>query len=137
MLVARDYQNNEYPLLATKVHTSELNGQDDLELKIPQQKNNNLDLLSIDKLWEFDYNNVTYKAVNVKRQSMGNSFNLNVRAMPLFYWEFSKSIIHENNDGSHTANSAFRTVFDGTGLNYALVDFSPAVTIEGFGKGAN
>ena len=137
MLVARDYQNNEYPLLATKVHTSELNGQDDLELRIPQQKNNNLDLLSIDKLWEFDYNNITYKAVNVKRQTRGNSFNLNVRAMPLFYWEFSKSIIHENHDGSHTANSAFRTVFDGTGFNFVLVDFSPSVTIEGFGKGSN
>ena len=137
MLTARDYTNNEYPLLATKVHTSELNGQDDLELRIPQQKNNNLDLLSIDKLWEFDYNNITYKAVNVKRQTMGNSFNLNVRAMPLFYWEFSKSIIHENHDGSHTANSAFRTVFDGTGFNFVLVDFSAAVSWEGFGKGAN
>ena len=137
MLTARDYTNNEYPLLATKIHTSELNGQDDLELKIPQQKNNNLDLLSIDKLWEFDYNNITYKAVNVKRQTRGNSFNLNVRATPLFYWEFSKSIIHENNDGSHTANSAFRTVFDGTGFNFVLVDFSPSVEIEGFGKGSN
>ena len=137
MLVARDYQNNEYPLLATKVHTSELNGQDDLELRIPQQKNNNLDLLNIDKLWEFDFNNVTYKAVNVKRQTKGNSFNLNVRATPLFYWEFSKSIIHENHDGSHTANSAFRTVFEGTGFNFVLVDFSPAVSWEGFGKGAN
>ena len=137
MLIARDYTNIEYPLLATKVHTSELNGQDDLELKIPQQKNNNLDLLSIDKLWEFDYNDITYKAVNVKRQTMGNSFNLNVRAMPLFYWEFSKSIIHENHDGSHTANSAFRVVFEGTGFNFVLVDFSPSVTIEGFGKGSN
>ena len=137
MLIARDYTNIEYPLLATKVHTSELNGQDDLELKIPQQKNNNLDLLSIDKLWEFDYNDITYKAVNVKRQTRGNSFNLNVRATPLFYWEFSKSIIHENHDGSHTANSAFRTVFDGTGFNFVLVDFSPSVEIEGFGKGSN
>ena len=137
MLTARDYQNNEYPLLAKKVISSELNGNEDLELDIPQQKNNNLDLLSIDKLWEFDYNNITYKAVNVKRQTRGNSFNLNVRAMPLFYWEFSKSIIHENHDGSHTANSAFRTVFDGTGFNFVLVDFSPSVEIEGFGKGSN
>ncbi|WP_026866630.1 phage tail spike protein [Jeotgalicoccus marinus] len=137
MLFARDYENNEYPILAKKIVTSELNGNEDLELHIPQQKNNNLDLLSIDKLWEFDYNNIIYKAVNVKRQTRGNSFNLNVRAMPLFYWEFSKSIIHENHDGSHTANSAFRTVFDGSGFNFALVDFSPSVTIEGFGKGAN
>ena len=137
MLFARDYENNEYPILAKKIVTSELNGNEDLELHIPQQKNNNLDLLSIDKLWEFDYNNIIYKAVNVKRQTRGNSFNLNVRAMPLFYWEFSKSIIHENHDGSHTANSAFRTVFDGSGFNFALVDFSPSVEIEGFGKGAN
>ena len=75
--------------------------------------------------------------MNIKRQTRGNSFNLNVRATPLFYWEFSKSIIHENHDGSHTANSAFRTVFDGSGFNFVLVDFSPSVTIEGFGKGAN
>ena len=137
MLIARDYQNNDYPLLAKKVVSSELNGNEDLELHIPQQKNNNLDLLSIDKLWEFDYNNIIYKAVNVKRQTRGSSFNLNVRATPLFYWEFSKSIIHENHDGSHTANSAFRTVFDGTGFNFVLVDFSPSVEIEGFGKGSN
>ena len=137
MLVARDYQNNEYPILAKKVVTSELNGNEDLELQIPQQKNNNLDLLSIDKLWEFDYNNIIYKAVNIKQQTKGNGFNLNVRAMPLFYWEFSKSIIHENHDGSHTANSAFRTVFDGTDFNFVLVDFSPSVEIEGFGKGSN
>ena len=137
MLTARDYQNNEYPLLAKKIVTSELNGNEDLELHIQQQKNNSLDLLTIDKLWEFDYNNIIYKAVNIKRQTRGQSFNLNVRAMPLFYWEFSKSIIHENHDGSHTANSAFRTVFDGTGFNFVLVDFSPSVTIEGFGKGSN
>ena len=137
MLIARDYNNNEYPLLANKVVSSELNGNEDLELLIPQQKNNNLDLLSIGKLWEFDYNNIIYKAVNVKQQTRGQSFSLNVRATPLFYWEFSKSIIHENHDGSHTANSAFRTVFDGTGFNFVLVDFSPSVEIEGFGKGSN
>ena len=137
MITARDYQNREYPLLAKKIVTSELNGNEDLELHIPQQKNNNLDLLSIDKLWEFDYNNIIYKAVNIKQQTRGSSFNLNVRATPLFYWEFSKSIIHENHDGSHTANSAFRTVFDGTAFNFVLVDFSPSVEIEGFGKGAN
>lgn len=57
-------------------------------------------------------------------------------AVPLFFWEFSKSIIHQNHDGSHTANSAFRTVFEGSGYNFSLVDFSPAVEWEGFGKGS-
>ena len=87
-------------------------------------------------MWEIDYNNITYKIVYVKQQTRGNGFYLNVRATPLFYWEFDKSIIHENHDGSHTANEAFRRVFEGTGYNYVLVDFSPAVSWEGFGKGS-
>ena len=72
----------------------------------------------------------------MKQQTRGNGFYLNVRATPLFYWDFDKSIIHENHDGSHTANEAFRRVFEGTGYNYVLVDFSPAVSWEGFGKGS-
>src|SRR5699024_11788771 len=100
MLTARDYQNNEYPILAKKIVTSELNGNEDLELHIPQQKNNNLDLLSIDKLWEFDYNNIIYKTVNIKQQTRGSSFNLTVGAEPLFNREFSKWIIDQNHDGS-------------------------------------
>ena len=136
MLTIRDYNKTEYPLLANKVVNSELNGQEDIELTIHQQTNNNLDLKSIDKLWEIDYNNITYKIVYVKQQTRGNGFYLNVRATPLFYWEFDKSILHENHDGSHTANEAFRRVFEGTGYNYVLVDFSPAVSWEGFGKGA-
>src|SRR5699024_9451496 len=136
MLVLRDYNKVEYPLLATKVVNSELNGQEDIELTIHQQKNNNLDLKTIDKLWELDYNNITYKIVYVKQQTRGNGFYLNVRATPLFYWEFDKSIIHENNDGSHTANSAFQTVFANSGYNFVLVDFSPSVEIDGFGNGS-
>ena len=136
VLIARDYNDNEYPLLAKKIVNSELNGQEDIELTIHQQKNNSLDLKTVDKLWELDYNNITYKIVYVKQQTRGNGFYLNVRATPLFYWEFDKSIIHENHDGSHTANEAFRRVFEGTGYNYVLVDFSPSIEWEGFGKGA-
>ena len=136
MLTIRDYNKTEYPLLANKVVNSELNGQEDIELTIHQQKNNNLDLKTVDKLWELDYNNITYKIVYVKQQTRGNGFYLNVRATPLFYWDFDKSIIHENHDGSHTANEAFRRVFEGTGYNYVLVDFSPSLEWEGFGKGA-
>ena len=136
VLIARDYNDNEYPLLAKKIVNSELNGQEDIELTIHQQKNNSLDLKTVDKLWELDYNNITYKIVYVKQQTRGNGFYLNVRATPLFYWEFDKSIIHENHDGSHAANEAFRRVFEGTGYNYVLVDFSPSIEWEGFGKGA-
>ena len=136
MLTIRDYKGDEYPLLATKIVNSELNGHEDIELTIHQQKNNNLDLKTVDKLWELDYQNITYKIVYVKQQTRGSGFYLNVRATPLFYWDFDKSIIHANHDGSHTANEAFRKVFEGTGYNYVLVDFSPSLEWEGFGKGA-
>ena len=136
MLSIRNYSGTEYPLLAVKIVNSELNGQEDIELTIHQQKNNNLDLKTVDKLWELDYNNITYKIVYVKQQTRGNGFYLNVRATPLFYWDFDKSIIHANHDGSHTANEAFRRVFEGSGYNYVLVDFSPSLEWEGFGKGA-
>src|SRR5699024_10784797 len=136
MLTIRDYDGDEHPLLAVKVHNSELNGQDDLELTVHQQKNNSLDLKEISELWELNYNNIDYKIVHVKQQTKGNGFYLNIRAIPLFYWEFDKSIIHENHDGSHTANSAFQTVFANSGYNFVLVDFSPSVEIEGFGKGS-
>lgn len=136
MLTIRDYSGTEYPLLAVKIVNSELNGQEDIELTIHQQKNNSLDLKTVDKLWEIDYNNITYKVVHVKQQTRGSGFYLSVRATPLFYWEFDKSIIHENHDGSHTANSAFQTVFANSGYNFVLVDFSPSVEIEGFGKGS-
>lgn len=136
MLTIRDYNGTEYPLLAVKIVNSDIEGQEDIELTIHQQKNNNLDLKTVDKLWELDYKNITYKIVYVKQQTRGNSFYLNARATPLFYWDFEKSIIHENHDGSHTANEAFRRVFEGTGYNYVLVDFSPSLEWEGFGKGS-
>lgn len=83
-----------------------------------------------------NYKNIDYKITEIKKITSGNSFYLDVMAVPLFFWEFSKSIIHQNHDGSHTANSAFRTVFEGSGYNFSLVDFSPAVEWEGFGKGS-
>lgn len=136
IIILRDLDSNEHAITAVKVHNSELNGQDDLQVTINQQKNNDLDLKTVSELWEIEYKDINYKIVHVKQQTRGNSFYLDVRAIPLFYWEFDKSIIHADNDGSHTANEAFRIVFENTGYNFVLVDFSPAVSWEGFGKGS-
>lgn len=135
MLTIRDYENNEYPLLSVKTVNQELNGQHDIELLIPQQRNNNLDLKKIDKLWEIDYQTVTYKIMFIKQITRGNSFYLEVKAIPLFYWDMDKQIIHENKDGHYTAQNAFKTVFEGSGYDFTLVDFAESIEIEGFGKG--
>src|SRR5699024_1476555 len=135
MISIRDYEGDEYPLLAVKKHGSHLNGDDDLELMVHQQHNNYLDLKTIDKLWEINFMNVDYKIVYIKQQTKGDSFYLEIRAIPLFYWDFDKQIIHENHDGSHTAADFFRMVFADSGYQAVLVDFSPSVSFEGLGKG--
>ena len=108
MLIVRDYDNVEYPLLSVKAVNEELNGQHSIELKIPQQKNNNLDLKLIDKLWEINYQTIDYKIMYVKQVTKGDSFYLDVRAIPLFYWDMDKQIIHENKDGHYTGVNAFK-----------------------------
>lgn len=135
MLTIRDYENNEYPLLAVKTITRELNGQHYIELKIPQQNNKSIDISQIDKLWEVTYDNVEYKVLYTKEITKGDSFYLDVRATPLFYFKMDKMIIHNDCDGHYTANAAFRLVFENTGFNFVLVDFSPSIQIDGFGKG--
>ena len=133
MLTIRDHNNNEYPLLAVKTVTEDLNGNPVLELKIPKQ--NNLDLKLIDKLWEINYQTVDYKIMYVKQITKGDSFYLDIRAIPLFYWDFDKQIVHEKKDGHYTAKNAFDIVFTDSGYQYVLVDFVEAIQIEGFGKG--
>ncbi len=133
MLTIRDHKNNEYPLLAVKTVTEDLNSNPVLELKIPKQ--NNLDLKLIDKLWEINYQTVDYKIMYVKQVTKEDSFYLGVRAIPLFYWDFDKQIVHENKDGHYTGTNAFTDLFNGTGYQYVLVDFVEAIQIEGFGKG--
>ena len=135
MLTIRDHNKNEYPLLAVKTVNEELNGNHDIELKVPQQRNDSLDLKEIDKLWEINYKTVDYKIMYIKQITKGDSFYLDVRAIPLFYWDMDKQIVHENKDGHYTGTNAFTDLFNGTGYQYVLVDFVEAIQIEGFGKG--
>lgn len=135
MLTIRDYDNNEYPLLAVKTVNEELNGNHDIELKVPQQRNNKLDLKLIDKLWEINYKTVDYKIIYIKQITKGDSFYLDIRATPLFYFDMDKQIIHEDKDGHYTGKNAFDVVFQDSGYQYVLVDIVNAIKIEGFGKG--
>ncbi|OFO55669.1 phage tail spike protein [Nosocomiicoccus sp. HMSC059G07] len=135
MLTIRDHKNNEYPLLAVKTVNEELNGNHDIELKVPQQRNNKLDLKLIDKLWEINYKTVDYKIIYIKQITKGDSFYLDIRATPLFYFDMDKQIIHEDKDGHYTGKNAFDVVFQDSGYQYVLVDIVNAIKIEGFGKG--
>ena len=134
-LFLKDLKGNEYKIVAEKEHAKELNGDDNLKLIIRQQKNSDLDLKRIDALWVINYKRVEYKITHVRQQTKGTHFYIELRATPNFYWDFDKAIIHENHDGHHTANSFFRIVFNNSGYNFVLVDFSPAVDWEGLGKG--
>src|SRR5699024_12490999 len=122
MLTIRDYDNNEYPLLAVKIVNEELNGNHDIELKVPQQRNNHLDLKQIDKLWEINYKTVDYKIMYIKQITKGDSFYLDIRATPLFYFDMYKQIIHEDKDGHYTGKNAFDVVLNCRDYKYISVN---------------
>lgn len=114
---------------------SEVNGDEDIKLKIYKQRNTNLDLKSISEMWTVTQDDIEYKITYIKQITNGNGFHLDVRGIPLFYDKFRTSIIHYLYNGSLTAVDYFTRVFDSTGYNFVLVNPSYAEQWEGFGKG--
>ena len=114
---------------------SEVNGDEDIKLKIYKQRNSKLDLKSISEMWTVTQDDIEYKITYIKQITNGNGFYLDVRGIPLFYDKFRSSIIHYLYNGSLTAVDYFTRVFDGTGYNFVLVNPSYAEQWEGFGKG--
>lgn len=114
---------------------SEVNGDEDIKLKIYKQRNSKLDLKSISEMWTVTQDDIEYKITYIKQITNGNGFHLDVRGIPLFYDKFRTSIIHYLYNGSLTAVDYFTRVFDGTGYNFILVNPSYAEQWEGFGKG--
>ena len=130
-----DLQGNEHAITAVNTMHSEVNGDEDIKLKIYKQRNSNLDLKSISEMWTVTQDDIEYKITYIKQITNGNGFHLDVRGIPLFYDKFRTSIIHYLYNGSLTAVDYFTRVFDGTGYNFVLVNPSYAEQWEGFGKG--
>ena len=128
-------QGNEHAITAVKTMHSEVNGDEDIKLKIYKQRNSKLDLKSISEMWTVTQDDIEYKITYIKQITNGNGFHLDVRGIPLFYDKFRSSIIHYLYNGSLTAVDYFTRVFDGTGYNFVLVNPSYAEQWEGFGKG--
>lgn len=128
-------QGNEHAITAVKTMHSEVNGDEDIKLKIYKQRNSKLDLKSISEMWTVTQDDIEYKITYIKQITNGNGFHLDVRGIPLFYDKFRTSIIHYLYNGSLTAVDYFTRVFDGTGYNFVLVNPSYAEQWEGFGKG--
>lgn len=128
-------QGNEHAITAVKTMHSEVNGDEDIKLKIYKQRNSKLDLKSISEMWTVTQDNIEYKITYIKQITNGNGFHLDVRGIPLFYDKFRTSIIHYLYNGSLTAVDYFTRVFDGTGYTFVLVNPSYAEQWQGFGKG--
>ena len=114
---------------------SEVNGDEDIKLKIYKQQNSNLDLKSISEMWTVTQDDIEYKITYIKQITNGNGFYLDVRGIPVFYDKFRTSVIHYLYNGSMTATDCFTRIFEGTGYNFVLVNPSYAVEWQGFGKG--
>lgn len=135
MLIITDLKNNTHALLANKTIKKELNGDHTIELEVHQQKNNALNLNSISEMWTVTYKNIDYKIVYIDKIPKGNSFYLKLRGKPLFYDEFSTSVIHPRRNGSITFSEAFKLIFANTSFTPILEAQRTATTWDGFGNG--
>ena len=82
-----------------------------------------------------DQDNVEQKIIYAKKQGKGDSLNIEIKAIPLFFDVLLTNRIYERYDEHMTAAVAFQKVFDDTGYTFALVDSFLSVQWEGFGDG--
>lgn len=136
-MYVEDLTGNQYPLQATSTNNYELNGNQDLALKIIPTKANKLFINEIDLLWKIiDLDGVKHAITYCKKRGEGDSLTVEIRAVPKFFDDFNTQRIYERYDESMTDNECFNLIFNGSGYNYILVGTFSSVVWEGFGEGA-
>lgn len=135
-LYVRDLSGVEYPAQLTYTWDGELNGNQSVSTKILPSKTNLRFINNIAELWIFvDGDGVEYNIVYCKRQGVGNSMTVDIKAVPLFFDTFNTQRIYDRYDRHMTANAFFSLVFEGSGFSFILNGTFEAIQWEGLGEG--
>lgn len=135
-MYVRNLSGIEYPLQASTTQDSEINGNRTLSLSVLPTKVNNVFIADIAEMWAvIDDDDVAHKVVYAKRQGVGNTLTVVIKAVPLFYDDFDNLRIYEEYNQHMTAQAAFTLIFADTDYNFVLHDSHDAVDWEGFGAG--
>src|SRR5690625_126672 len=122
--------------MCTYTIDDELNGNASFETTLIPNKPNLEFLEKITEMWELvDDNDNEHKIIYVKKQGQGDTLHAYIRAVPLFYDDFSRQRVYEEYNQSMTADATLHAIFDGSGYNFVLVDSFDALEWEGLGGG--
>lgn len=122
--------------MCTYTIEDELNGNISFEALLDPNKPNLRFLNDLTEMWELvDDKSTEYKIIYVKKQGKGNMLHAQIKAIPLFYDDFSRERIYEEYNQSMTAEASLGVIFEGSGYSYVLRGSFEALSWEGFGGG--
>lgn len=135
-MYVRDLEGKEYVTMCTYTIDDELNGNASFEAVFEPNKPNLEFLDKITEMWILvDDDDIEHKIIYVRKQGQGNTLHAHIRAVPLFYDDFSSQRVYEEYNQSMTANATLNAIFENSGYNFILDGNFEALEWEGLGGG--
>ena len=130
MITFLDEQDVEYGAQVELKVTNGING----EKSISGTIHSNDDVLNnIDKGWRLRFNNEYYVIIYSQPVDLGNVIEVEFDAVHQFFYDFKKSIVHQELNGSNTFAAYIRFIFQDSGYEYRIEGQVNAIEKQSFG----
>lgn len=113
MLTFLDHKENEIGALTTFTYTNSVNGERSLSGTVHGN-------LEIEKGWGVRFEDEYYKVIYAKPKSLGKINIVQFDAVHQFFWDFDKSSVYSELDGSYPFQTFLDHIFKGSGYRYNL-----------------
>ncbi|MFI3086808.1 phage tail protein [Streptococcus sp. 2022WUSS037] len=113
MLTFLDHKGNEIGALTTFKYTNSVNGERSLSGTVHGN-------LEIEKGWGVRFEDEYYKVIYAKPKSLGKLNIVQFDAVHQFFWDFDKSSVYSELDGSYPFQTFLDHIFNGSGYRYNL-----------------
>ncbi|HEL2202518.1 TPA: hypothetical protein TZE08_002141, partial [Streptococcus suis] len=113
MLTFLDHKGNEIGALTTFNYTNSVNGERSLSGTVHGN-------LEIEKGWGVRFEDEYYKVIYAKPKSLGKINIVQFDAVHQFFWDFDKSSVYSELDGSYPFQTFLDHIFNGSGYRYNL-----------------
>ncbi|MCQ8272199.1 phage tail protein, partial [Streptococcus suis] len=113
MLTFLDHKGNEIGALTTFNYTNSVNGERSLSGTVHGN-------LEIEKGWGVRFEDEYYKVIYAKPKSLGKINIVQFDAVHQFFWDFDKSSVYSELDGSYSFQTFLDHIFNGSGYRYNL-----------------
>ncbi|HFI0402821.1 TPA: gp58-like family protein [Streptococcus suis] len=113
MLTFLDHKGNEIGALTTFKFTNSVNGERSLSGTVHGN-------LEIEKGWGVQFEDEYYRVIYAKPKSLGKINIVQFDAVHQFFWDFDKSSVYSELDGSYPFRTFLDHIFNGSGYRYNL-----------------